>query len=74
MADIPVTRHIVITAESLAFATGPNGEVIVKLLGLEKMAGLTPGLGVMLGLTPEEARKFAQALIRTADAAEAKSR
>jgi hypothetical protein len=50
---------------------GPNREVVVKLIGLEEAAGMTPGLGVMMALTPTEARRFADALHRTADKAEA---
>lgn len=69
--EIPITRFIVVTPDSLGLAVGPNREVVIKLLGLEKAAGLTPGLGVMIGMTATEARQFAQALIRTADEAEA---
>jgi hypothetical protein len=64
-------RFLVITPDHLELAIGPNREVIVKLKGLEQAAGLAPGLGVMLGLTPVEARKFATGLNNTADKAEA---
>ena len=62
---------LVIGADGLEIAIGPHREVIVRLMGFEKAAGLTPGLGVMLRLTPTEARQFATALNNTADKAEA---
>lgn len=65
------TRFLVIGADQLELAIGPHREVIVRLVGLEKEAGLAPGLGVMLGLTTVEARRFATALNNTADKAEA---
>lgn len=64
------SRFYVLTADQLEFAIGPNREVIVRLRGLEKEAGLTPGLGVMLQLTAAEARRFATALNNTAASAE----
>ena len=64
-------RFLVITPENLELAVGPNREVIVRLRGLEKEAGLSPDLGVMLGLSTVEARQFAAAQNRTADNAEA---
>lgn len=63
-------RFIVIKPENLEFAIGPDREVIIKLLGLEKEAGLVPGLGVMIGLSPTETQRFAEALVRTANKAE----
>lgn len=65
-------RFLVIGADSLELAIHEHGNVVVRLKGLEKEAGLAPGLGVMLGLTPAEARQFAKALERTAQKAEAK--
>ena len=64
------SRFLVIGLEQLDLAIGPNREVVVRLRGLENDAGLTPGLGVMLALTPGEAHKFAEALHRTAQTAE----
>jgi len=63
-------RFIVITPDNLELAIGPNREVIVRLRGLEKEAGLTPGIGVMIGLSSTEASQFAEALHRTANKAE----
>jgi hypothetical protein len=63
-------RFIVIKPDNLEVAIGPSREVIVRLRGLEDEAGLTPGLGVMIGLSPTEARRFADALRDTANKAE----
>lgn len=63
-------RFIVITPDRLELAIGPNREIMIRLHGLEQDAGLTPGIGVMIGLSAVEARRFAQALSKTADAAE----
>jgi hypothetical protein len=67
----PPTKFFVMGADALDLGVGPNREVVVKLIGLEEAAGMTPGLGVMMALTPTEARRFADALHRTADKAEA---
>ena len=67
------SRYLVIGADGLAVALGPNGEVCVELQGFEKEAGLTPGLGVMLALSPVEARAFVIALNNKIAEAEAKS-
>jgi hypothetical protein len=63
-------EFIVVTAEQLATATGPNREVLVHLQEFEKHIGLAPGVGVMIRLSPAEARRFAQSLIDMADKAE----
>lgn len=68
MSDEP-TSFLVIRPDRLEFAVN-GGRVIVRLRGFEKEAGLTPGLGVMLGMSPDEARQFAAALNRTALLAE----
>jgi hypothetical protein len=62
------SRWIVITPDSLQIAIGAKHEIIIR--GLEKEAGPTPGLGVMIGLSPTEARRFAVALRNTASKAE----
>lgn len=72
MSDKPV-RFIGFGPDSIELAIAPDGNVVVKLLGCEKEAGLTPGVGVMMVLTPEEARKLGLALGRTADKAESRS-
>ena len=63
-------RVLLIGADMLDLAIGPHREVVVRLRGLEKDAGLVPGLGVALNLSPAEARRLAAALSRTADKAE----
>ena len=64
------SRILVIGAEALELATGPHNEVVVRLRGLEKEAGLVPGLAVALALSAGEARWLAGALIRAAEKAE----
>lgn len=64
------SKFICFTPDNLAIGVADDKNVIVKLLGAEKEAGLTPGVGMMLVLSPTEARRFAQALNKTADAAE----
>ena len=66
------TRFLVIGADSLELAIGPDGNVVVRLMGLEKEAGLAPGLGVMMALSPAEALQFAQRLESMAQKAKAK--
>ena len=63
-------KFIGLIPDSLDLAIGPDREVIVKLRGFEKEVGLTPGIGAMMALSPTEARRFARALIRTANKAE----
>ncbi len=64
------SRFIGFTPDDLELAIADDRNVIVKLRGSEKEAGLTPGIGMMLILSPTEARRFAEALVRTADKAE----
>lgn len=71
MADEP-TRFLMIGAEQLEFAASEDGKVVVRLRGLEKAAGLAPGLGVMLVLSPDEARRAGQSLHNTAQKASEK--
>ncbi len=69
-----IERFLVIKPDGLAIAiVNPDRDVVIHLRGLEKAAGLTPGLQVMIEMTPTEARQFAQALIRKADEAEGRS-
>jgi hypothetical protein len=63
-------RFIVIKPDNLEVAIGPDRQIVIRLRGLEDEAGLTPGLGVMIGLTATEARQFADALRNTANRAE----
>jgi len=62
MSDAP-DRFIVLTPDALGLGIGPNREVVVSLRGLEKKAGLVPGLGVMIAMSPTEARQFAESLL-----------
>lgn len=50
-----------------------NGQVAVRLRGIEDEAGLVPGLGVCIVLSPLEAHQFAEALHKTALQAESES-
>ena len=63
-------RFLVIKPDNLELAWTKDRLVVVRLKGLEADAGLAPGLGVMLELTPAEARRFASGLNNTANAAE----
>lgn len=63
------TRFLMITPDNLELAVADDHNVVVRLRGLEKEAGLTPGLGVMIVLSPGEAVQFAEALKRTAQKA-----
>jgi hypothetical protein len=69
MSDEP-TKFIVIGLDALGIGVAEDGTVVVRLGGLEKEAGLTPGLGVMLGFSPDQAREFAQRLNSKAREAE----
>lgn len=70
MTDIRITKVIGFTPENLELAIGLNRSVIVKLKGASVDLGLAPGVGLMMELTPTEARRLAAALVRTADKAE----
>jgi hypothetical protein len=70
MADDNPTRFLALKPENLEIAATKDRNVAVRLVGLEKEAGLSPGLGVMLVLTPTEARRFAEGLRNTANKAE----
>lgn len=69
MTDIPITKVIGFTPENLELAIGINRAVLVKLKGATAL-GLAPGVGLMMEMTPTEARQLAAALVRTADKAE----
>ncbi|WP_157378913.1 hypothetical protein [Burkholderia ubonensis] len=69
MSDAP-KRLICFTPENLELAIADDCNNVVRLSGMEKEAGLTPGVGMMMVLTPTEARGFAEALLRNADQAE----
>ena len=68
-----VDKFIVVTADNLALAINPDRSVGIHVSGVEKHLGLSPGIALMLRLSPQEARAFAQALHRKAEEAEAKS-
>ena len=64
------SRFIAFTPDNLSLGIADDRNVIVKLLGLENEVGLAPGVGMMMVLSPAEARRFAEALQRTANKAE----
>lgn len=72
MTEVP-QRFVCFTPDNLSLSVAEDRNVVVRLSGAEKAAGLTPDLGMMMVLTPEEARRFAHALLRTADRADAGS-
>lgn len=65
------SQFIIVTADDLRLAVGPDRSVLVIPRGIEAKLGLAPGIALALRLSPSEARAFAQALARKADAAEA---
>lgn len=65
-------RYLVITPDRLEVGPGPDGDVMVNLLHPEQDTGLL-GVGLLLRMTPNAAREFAQLIIRKADEAEALS-
>lgn len=66
------TRYLVISAEQTAvgYTTTPKRAVVIELMLPQELLGLAPDLGLMLDFSPDEARQFAAALIRKADAAD----
>jgi hypothetical protein len=67
-------RLLVISAERLTFATGPNGNVLVNLDCPSEKIGLPPDIHLALEFTSAQARSVARALLRKADEAEAPQR
>jgi len=63
-------KFLCIALDNIEIAIANDRTVVIRLRGFEKEVGLAPGLGVMIPLTATEARKFAEALARTADKAE----
>lgn len=64
-------KYIVVTPEELAVAIGPDRELLIELRIDRSESGLLPNVGLMIGMTPAEARIFAAAIVRKADEAEA---
>lgn len=64
-------KYLVLTAEQIAIAVGPNREVLLELRIDRSETGLMPNVGLMLQLSAGEARQFASAIARKADEAEA---
>jgi hypothetical protein len=65
-----IFKWIGFTPDNLELAVAPDRNVIVRLMGMEQEAGLTPGVGMMMVLSPTEARRFAESLTRVANMAE----
>jgi hypothetical protein len=68
--DEKPTRWLVISASGLSVEIGQR-DVLVHLQIPDNQLGLAPGLGLALRMTPAETRKFAEALRKKADEAEA---
>ena len=67
-------RWLMISASGFSVVTDPrNGDrdVSIHLDIPDNQLGMAPNTGLALRMTPTEARKFAQALLRKADEAEA---
>ena len=74
--NAPPEKFLFFTAEGLAYSIGESRpgqppDVWVRLVGAEKAMGISPGISVVLVLSPKEAREAAAGLIRNANAAEA---
>ena len=65
-------KYLVLTSDQIVVGPGPNGDVMAEILAPEQDTGLL-GIGLILRMTPTEARAFADLLNRKADAAEAGS-
>ena len=65
-------RYIVITPDQVTIGPGPDGDVMAEILAPEQDTGLL-GVGLILRMTPNEARNIARLLDRKADEAEALS-
>ena len=63
-------RLLVIKPNSFSVGITPVKSVFYRLEGLEKAAGLTPGLQVVVEMSPDEARQFAMMLVHKAKEAE----
>lgn len=66
-------RWLVITPSQIRGVATADGAVVVELDVSDRETGLAPGLGLMVRLTPTEARHIARLLDNMADAAEAGS-
>ena len=67
---IEPSKFLCISPENIEIAIADDRTVVIRLRGLEKEAGLTPGLGVMIALTPTEAKRLSSSLLNTANKAE----
>lgn len=67
---IETTRYLVIGLDALGVGIAQNGDVVVSLAGLGQQIDLAPGLEVMVGLSPEQARELAERLDSKAREAE----
>jgi hypothetical protein len=64
-------KYLVITPKSFMGLSHDDGRVVFELDVSDKNLGLAPGLGLMISMSISEARKFALALNKKADEAEA---
>ena len=65
-----IKKFININPENIELAVAEDKTIVVRLRGPEKELGFAPGFGMMMLLSPAEARKLSQSLIRMADEAE----
>lgn len=65
-------RYIVITPDRIEVGPGPDGIVVANILHPDQDLGLI-GVGLLLRMTPDEARALGRLLIRKADEVEALS-
>jgi hypothetical protein len=64
-------RYIVFTPSNFVCLAHAEGQVVLELDVSDKDLGLAPGLGLMIGMSPPEARTLANVLNSKADEAEA---
>ena len=63
-------KYLVITPDQITIGPGPGGDVLAEILAPEQDTGLL-GVGLLLRMTPDEARGIARLLDKKADEADA---
>jgi len=67
---MPEKKFLVITPDQVKIGPGLDGDVVAEILAPEQDTGLL-GVGLLLRMTPAEARHIASLLNKKADEAEA---
>jgi hypothetical protein len=64
-------RYIVFTPSNFVCLAHIDGQVVLELDVSDKELGIAPGLGLMIAMFPDDARKLADVLHKKADETEA---